>query len=71
MGERERILELVKDGIITVNEGLDLLESLANKETEETEQREFTTDGPIDETIFEKEESVADEPEVKLEPETK
>lgn len=70
MGERERILELVKDGIITVNEGLDLLESLANKETEETEQREFTTDGPIDETIFEKEERVIDEPEVKIEPET-
>ena len=42
MGERERILELVREGIITVDEGLDLLESLANKETQETEKREFT-----------------------------
>ena len=43
MGERERILELVREGIITVDEGLDLLESLANKETQETEKREFST----------------------------
>lgn len=42
MGERERILELVREGIITVDEGLDLLESLANKETQETEKREFS-----------------------------
>ena len=34
MGERERILELVREGVITVDEGLDLLESLASKETQ-------------------------------------
>lgn len=33
MGERERILELVREGILSVDEALDLLESVANKES--------------------------------------
>lgn len=44
MGERERILQLVRDGILSVDEGLDLLENVADKETKETERKEFTSE---------------------------
>ena len=44
MGERERILELVREGILSVEEALDLLENVAKKESKQTEQREFTTE---------------------------
>ena len=37
MDERERILELVREGVLSVDEALDLLESVANKETKKTE----------------------------------
>lgn len=66
MGERERILELVREGVITVDEGLDLLESLADKETQETEKKEFTTEQPLEETITE-EPIMEDIPEMKTE----
>lgn len=72
MGERERILELVREGVITVDEGLDLLESLANKETQETEKREFTTEQPAEESKVETEEPVFEEaPEPEKEPSAK
>ena len=38
MDERERILELVREGVLSVDEALDLLESVANKETKKTEE---------------------------------
>ena len=44
MDERERILELVREGVLSVDEGLDLLESVATKESKQTEQREFTNE---------------------------
>lgn len=44
MGERERILQLVRDGILSVDEGLDLLENVADKETKETARKEFTSE---------------------------
>ncbi len=62
MDERERILELVREGILSVDEALELLESVANKETIKTEQREFTTKQPKQEDIFEEETFVTDEP---------
>lgn len=73
MGERERILDLVREGIITVDEGLDLLESLANKETQETEKREFTMERPVEkpaepgmeEPVFEEDIETEEEPSVK------
>ena len=49
MGERERILELVREGILSVDEALDLLESVANKESKKSEERDF-----VSEDIFEK-----------------
>ena len=73
MGERERILELVREGVITVDEGLDLLESLASKETQETEKREFTTERPVkkpaepamEEPVFEDAPETEEEPSIK------
>lgn len=44
MNERERILDLIKKGIISTEEGLDLLESIANKEDMKQDDSEFTTD---------------------------
>ncbi|MCC5896215.1 MAG: daptomycin-sensing surface protein LiaX [Alkalibacterium sp.] len=44
MNERERILELMKKGIISTEEGLDLLESIANKEDLKQEDAVFTSD---------------------------
>lgn len=53
MSERERILELVREGVISVDEGLDLLENVANKESQKTDEKEFTSDS--------RSENVADE----------
>lgn len=69
MGERERILELVREGILSVDEALDLLESVANKESKKTEERDF-----VSEDIFEKkaepvETEVEAEPEIEVEEE--
>lgn len=44
MENRERILELVSKNILTVEEGLDLLESLSNQETKKTEEKKITSD---------------------------
>ena len=44
MNERERIIELIKKGVISTEEGLDLLESVASKEDMEQEDAVFTTD---------------------------
>ena len=44
MNNRERILELVSQGVLSVEEGLDLLESLSSQETKKTEAKEFTSD---------------------------
>lgn len=41
MNERERILDLVKQGILSTEEGLDLLEGLAKKEDIKSEKKEF------------------------------
>lgn len=57
MDSRERILELVSQGVLSVEEGLDLLESLSNQETKKTEEKEFTSD-----------ESEAKESSIKIEP---
>ena len=42
MQERERILELVKNGVISTQEGLDLLESLVKKEDKKQEKVNLT-----------------------------
>lgn len=55
MGERERILELVREGILTVDEALDLLENVATKESKQTEEREFTSERPVEEKAVETE----------------
>lgn len=44
MDNRERILELVSQGVLSVEEGLDLLESLSKQEMKKTEEKEFTSD---------------------------
>lgn len=69
MGERERILELVREGILSVDDALDLLESVANKESKKSEERDF-----VSEDIFEKkaepvETEVEAEPEIEAEEE--
>ena len=55
MDKRERILELVKEGILSVEEGLDLLESLSKQEEKDTtiEPRTKTEDTVEKETIKE------------------
>ena len=63
MGERERILELVREGILSVDDALDLLESVANKESKKSEERDF-----VSEDIFEKKAEPV-ETEVEVEPE--
>ncbi|WP_208560902.1 daptomycin-sensing surface protein LiaX [Marinilactibacillus kalidii] len=58
MQERERILELVKNGVISTQEGLDLLESLVKKENKQNEDREFeqtespNVTGDVEEPIY-------------------
>lgn len=60
MNERERILELMKTGVISTEEGLDLLESIATKEDKKQEDPVFNTD----EAEFEDQsEPLEDEPE--------
>ena len=59
MDERERILELVREGVLSVDEGLDLLESIAKKESKQTEQREFTSEKPTKDSTVEPEDSEA------------
>lgn len=39
MKERERILDLVKKGILSTEEGLDLLESMATEKDEKANQK--------------------------------
>ncbi len=39
MKERERILDLVKKGILSTEEGLDLLESMATEKTKNKSKR--------------------------------
>lgn len=55
MDERERILELVREGVLSVDEALDLLENVANKESKQTEEREFTSKQTKDEPTVENE----------------
>lgn len=43
MNERERIIELVKNGVLSTEEGLDLIEGIANKETKERMNKEFSS----------------------------
>jgi DUF4097 and DUF4098 domain-containing protein YvlB len=52
MDKRERILELVREGVLSVDEGLDLLDSIAKEESKRTEETEFTSD-QADETVEE------------------
>lgn len=42
MQERERILELVKKGVLSTEEALDLLENLAKKESRESVQKDYS-----------------------------
>lgn len=42
MDNRERILELMQKGVLSVEEGLDLIESLSMQESNQTEEKEFT-----------------------------
>lgn len=65
MGERERILELVREGILSVDEALDLLENVATKESKKTEEREFVSEEPVEP----KEEPVFKDPFIDEEPE--
>lgn len=44
MNNRERILELVSQGVLSVEEGLDLLENLSKQEAKKTEAKDFTSD---------------------------
>lgn len=46
MNERERIIELVKNGVLTTEEALDLIEGLAHKEDKQTVAKEFSVDSP-------------------------
>ncbi len=51
MNKRERILELVSEGVLSVEEGLSLLESLSKKEAKQTEEKEFTADEPKEKAV--------------------
>ena len=58
MNERERILELVKKGVLSTDEALDLLEEMGKKiqsETTETqnEETQYSVDNIMDDTAFE------------------
>lgn len=44
MNSRERILELVSKDVLSVEEGLNLLENLSDLETKKTEEKEFASD---------------------------
>lgn len=47
MNERERIIDLMKKGILSTEEGLDLLENTINKEGQKVEYEEFTDDSDM------------------------
>jgi len=53
MNEKERIIDLMKKGIISTEEGLDLLENTLNKEGKKVEAEEFTEqeDQPVEEKV--------------------
>lgn len=53
MDKRKRIIELVSKGALSVDEGLDLLESMAKEESKRTEATEFTSD-QVEKNINEK-----------------
>ena len=63
MSERERIIELMKKGILSTEEGLDLIEHTAKKEDQKAEDKDFQTEDVTSETIErEKTETTEDEP---------
>lgn len=66
MGERERILELVREGVLSVDEALDLLENVANKDSQKTEEREFTSEKSFEEKEAKKDTSAEPEMEEPL-----
>lgn len=70
MGERERILELVREGILSVDEALDLLESVANKESKESEEREFVSEETFEQKAAPVETVVEPEPAEEIEAES-
>lgn len=52
MNERERIIELVKKGVLSTEEGLDLIEGIAKKENKQMENKEFSsTESNVEEDI--------------------
>nr|MBP6359220.1 hypothetical protein [Enterococcus sp.] len=58
MNERERILELVKKGVLSTDEALDLLEEMGKKIQSETtatqnEETQYTVDNIMDDKGFE------------------
>ncbi len=66
MNERERIIDLMKKGILSTEEGLDLLEGLAKKEDDKQEYQEFASqdgepkevnDAPVDQPTEEAQDS--------------
>lgn len=59
MQERERILELVKKGILSTEEALDLLENLAKKESREAAQKEYSK---VEKETLETEPAAEEEP---------
>lgn len=69
MNERERIIDLMKKGILSTEEGLDLLEHTLNKEGEKVEAEEFTEreEQPVDEKIEADTSAKQKEAEVELE----
>ena len=61
MNERERILELMKNGVISTEEGLDLLESLAKKYDRKEAEAAFNTEEKADEANVNIEEALDDD----------
>ena len=49
MTEKDRIIELVKAGVLTTKEALDLIEGLARKEGEKSANRDFASSGSKEE----------------------
>lgn len=66
MQERERILELVKNGVISTQEGLDLLESLVKKEDRKQEKKDFAQPDSVQSKV----ENESEEQESRFETET-
>ncbi len=66
MKERERILELVKQGILSTEEALDLLETIAKKETKASVEKDYAQPDYSTESSFDAKEEQAstDAPEV-------